>query len=292
MKAADDDMAQAQHLVGILHTDNLIVKKDYVEAYKWVKKASDQNYKPAIETKNDLVKHLPPSFLATINEENSRFDFDQSNAKDTSLSSQLGLVFIDFEAIQDTIREVKDTDLIDDLFSESNLKLADTLGYKLGDSVLAKLNSERIIILEKFAESGNSEALTILGRLYEEGIYFKRSLIKASMFYILASKLNYPKAKVLLLKIIGENFISELVYEIKNNKNPDAMFVFHGLWSLGLYHQIIKEDAIKYLIEAANINHLPAVIELGNAYYTDKIGDGKPKRGIDLWEKTAVNGNL
>jgi len=66
------------------------------------------------------------------------------------------LVFIDFEAIQDTIREVKDVNLMKIFLVNQNLKLADTLGFKLGDSALSKINSERILILDKFAENGNS----------------------------------------------------------------------------------------------------------------------------------------
>ena len=198
LKAASDGMPQAQHLVGILYTDNLIVKKDNLEAYKWIRKASDQGYMPAIETKNDLEKYLPPNIFSANQDSSHNKVTGKSRNADTSLSSQLGLVFIDFETIYDTIMEVTDKHLIEDLFHESNEILADTLGLKATDSQLVNINTQRISVLEEYAGVGNSEALTILGRLYEKGIYFEKDLIKASTNYILASQLNYPRAKMLL----------------------------------------------------------------------------------------------
>jgi TPR repeat protein len=289
--SASDGMPQAQHLVGILYADNLIVKRDYIAAYKWVKKASDQNYAPALETKKELEKYLPAGYLDEASKEQTKIQSKPDAKADSSLSSQLGLVFIDFESIQDTIREVKDSQLINDLFHEFNLGLADTLGLKLGDSTLASIRSERISVLEKFAESGNSEALTIIGRFYEEGIFYENNLISAALNYILASQLSYPRAKFLLLKIISPNFVSDLIYQIKNENNSEAMFVFYGLWSLGLYNQIIKEEALKYLTEAANKKLLPAIIELGNNFYSGKNGNSSVSKGIELWTQAAQNGS-
>ena len=148
LKAAEDGMPEAQHLIGILYTDNLIVKKDYFEAYKWVKKASDKNYMPAVETKNELEKYLPPNFLSSNQDDDKNKLFNKSSNGDTSLSSQLGLVFIDFESIRDTMIEVTDKLLIEDLSHESNKQLADTLGLQTKDTDLSNINFERISILE------------------------------------------------------------------------------------------------------------------------------------------------
>ena len=172
LKAAIDGMPEAQHLIGILYTDNLIVKKDNIEAYKWIKKASDQGYMPAVETKNDLEKYLPPNIFSANQDSSHNIVTGKSRNADTSLSSQLGLVFIDFETIYDTIMEVTEKQLIEDLFHESNKMLADTLGLLPADSLLTNIHTDRISVLQEYAETGNSEAITILGRFYEKGIYF------------------------------------------------------------------------------------------------------------------------
>ena len=292
LKAASDGMPQAQHLIGILYTDNLIVKKDNIEAYKWVKKASDQGYMPAIETKNDLEKYLPPNIFSANQDSSHNKVTGKSRNADTSLSSKLGLVFIDFETIYDTIMEVTEKQLIEDLFHESNKMLADTLGLLPADSLLTNIHTDRISVLQEYAETGNSEALTILGRFYEKGIYFENNLIKASMNYILASQLNYPRAKVLLLKILSSNFISDLISEVKTKKNPDAMFTLYGLSTLELYNQISKEEADNLLIIASKQNHLPSIIELANNYYTGKSKGGNVRTGLNLWKQAAQNGSI
>ncbi|HEY4756362.1 MAG TPA: hypothetical protein VIH28_09925 [Ignavibacteriaceae bacterium] len=292
LKAASDGMPQAQHLIGILYTDNLIVKKDNIEAYKWVKKASDQGYMPAIETKNDLEKYLPPNIFSANQDSSHNKVTGKSRNADTSLSSKLGLVFIDFETIYDTIMEVTEKQLIEDLFHESNKMLADTLGLLPADSLLTNIHTDRISLLQEYAETGNSEAITILGRFYEKGIYFENNLIKASMNYILASQLNYPRAKVLLLKILSSNFISDLISEVKTKKNPDAMFTLYGLSTLELYNQISKEEADNLLIIASKQNHLPSIIELANNYYTGKSKGGNVRTGLNLWKQAAQNGSI
>jgi hypothetical protein len=291
LKAAEDGMPQAQHIVGILNTDNLVVKKNYFEAYNWVKKASDKNYLPATETKNELEKYLPPDFLSSSNDDSTKKTFTKTPSSDSSLSSQLGLVFIDFDSMGDTIVDVTDKHLIDDLFHESNKILADTLGLKPGDSQLHKINFQRISVLEEFAEAGNPEALTTLGRLYEKGIYFKINPIKAAMNYILASQLNYPRAKMSLIKIISPEFITKLISEVKTERNPDALFTLYGLSILGLYNQITEEEAVKFLRMASDDDHLVSLIELGNNYYTGKIKNANADEGIDLWQKAVEEGS-
>lgn len=291
LKAAKDGMPQAQHIIGILHTDNLIVRRDYREAYHWIKKASDQGYAPANETKKELEKYLPASFH---NGDDSLIakNVVQQSRNDTSLSSQLGLVFIDFEAVQDTIKDVTEAHLINDLFHESNRTLADTLGLKQDDTNLTEMNPDRISILNKYAESGNAEAFTVLGYLYSKGIFLELDKTKAIENYILASQLSYPRAKMLLLKSITQNLISELLSSIKNQHNPDAMFSIYGLWSLGLYSNLIEKEALNYLLEATKLNHMNSVIELANRYYSDKANRKNMTAGIDLFKQAAFKGSF
>lgn len=288
--AANDDMPQAQHIVGVLHTDNFIVKKDYLEAYDWIEKSANQKYQPAIDTKKELEKYLPPAFSEKIRNENQIADTKQFSKPDTSLPSQLGLVFIDFDALHDTISEVEDKYLIQDLFQDANKTLADTLGLLQGDSSLSKIIKDRIPILEEYAESGNPEALTILGKLSQMESYNGNS-IKAVQYYILASQLNYPRSKMMVIKLLAHNFINDLILEIKNQNNPDALFNIYGLWNLGLYQQIGKVEAENFLVEAARLKHINSIIELGNNYYTGKF-DGNFQNGIELWKFASDQGSM
>lgn len=291
-KAANDGMPQAQYLLGILYTDNLIVKRNYNEAFNWLSKSARSDYIPAKEILKELEKYIHGNYSNSNKESKSVDDLNQNSNSKNSLSSQLGLVFIDFEALKDTVRDINDKHLIQDLFNESNLKLADTLGLTNVDSSLSKINFNRISVLEKFADSGNPEALTILGRLNQIGLFFEKDLINAAEYYILASQLNYPKAKILLLKIIDQDFIQQIHSEIKNNHSPSAMFVFYGLWSLGLYSSFLNEEANEYLVKASKLNHIPSIIELGNNYITKKSSVENSIIGIDLWKSAETKGSL
>jgi TPR repeat protein len=126
--------------------------------------------------------------------------------------------------------------------------------------------------------------------LYENGIVFKKNMISAALNYILASQLNYPRAKAFLLKTLTRDFYDEVIAEIINRNSVEAKFVFYGLWNLGLYNNIIKDDAIKHLIEAANQNHLPSINELGNYYYTLENFSSRTE-GINLWRKAKSLGS-
>ena len=134
--------------------------------------------------------------------------------------------------------------------------------------------------------------LTILGRLYEKGIFRETDLIKAAMNYIIASQLNYPRAKVLLLKLITQNFISELISKVKNNKDADAMFTLYGLATLGIYSHISIEEANHFLLDASKLYHLPSMIELANNYYTGKFKRADIVGAINLWKQAAAMGSL
>ena len=294
LTAANDGMPQAQHVIGILTTDNLIVKRDYVEAYKWVKKAENQGYQPATETRIELEKYLP------ANIDSSKLNANRKEAKgnefsadpDSNFSAQLGLVFIDFNLIADTLMKVTDEQLIDDLNHESNKKLADTLGLKTTDKNFNHLTEGKINLLKQYANTGNPEALTILGRNYEQGIFFDRSSLKAAKYYIMASQLDYFRAKALLLKILSQSFMDSLIADVQSAQNDDAMFVIYGLWSLGLYNQISESQAESFLKKAADHNHSESIIELANGYYTGKLRNGSESLAIKIWNQAADNGNF
>jgi TPR repeat protein len=257
-------------------------------------KAVNQGYQPANETKAELERYLPANIdnttqRATKNETKSK---EYNADPDSNFSAQLGLVFIDFNLISDTLMEVTDEQLIDDLNHESNKKLADTLGIKTKDKQFIHLTEDKINLLKQYADTGNPEALTILGRIYEQGIFFDKSLLKAAKYYIMASQLDYFRAKALLLKILSQSFMDSLITDVQSAQNDDAMFVIYGLWSLGLYNHISESQAESFLKKAASHNHIESIIELANGYYTRKLSNGSEGLAIKIWKQAADNGNF
>ncbi len=111
--AASDGMVQAQYVVGILYTDNLTLQRDYNLAYYWIKKAADNEYAPAKEIVTKLEprvsQNVVDSLLSNSGEPNKNPIADPSE----NLTSNLGLVFIDFETMTDSAIAITDSMLID-----------------------------------------------------------------------------------------------------------------------------------------------------------------------------------
>lgn len=290
MEAAKSGMDQAQYIVGLLYTDDLVIKRNWSKAYSWVKKAADQGYKPAKNSLKELLEKIPKSLLQPDSLQTNE-DKKVAAKENNSLSSSLGLVFIDFSSINDSTRKVTDKMLIQDLTHEGNETLSDTLGISsIQDSTII-IDTSRMKILKDFANTGSPEALAMLGRMYQQGIYAKQDILLASAYYLRAIKLDSPTASVLLWNLSkSKHYYEYLEKEVKKN-NPIAEFIWYGLFSVGYNNYITASDAINFLERSAGQNYIPAIIELGLEYYTGKIIQQNKSKGIDLWKKAENMGS-
>jgi uncharacterized protein len=293
MIAADDGMPAAEYIVGLIYTDNLIVKRNWSLAYTWVKKAADQDYKDAKEMLVELKSKIPASELHEQKDTTAYADKKTNNSTNRSFASSMGLVYIDFDSIGDTTQTVSDKMIIEDLRHEGNEKLADTLGIKdIKDSTL-KIDKTRIDFLKRYADAGSPEALTLLGRMYEKGDYGfpKKSIVTASAYYVRATKLDNPRAPFLLYELGKNAGYFNYLKSLVDKNDPEAMFVWYGLHSLGFSNNITDGDAFNLLTKAAKKDYIPAIIELGLDYYTGKYVTTDKKKGMDLWEKALSLGS-
>jgi TPR repeat protein len=276
--AAEAGMAQAQHIVGLFYTDNLLVKRDYSLAYKWVKMAAENDYEPAKESLAEFRNKIPAGQIDTTQTDN----YSSADTDDNSLVSSLGLVFIDFDAVSDTIKEVTDKMLIESLSNPGNENIPDSLLKDIES--LDDINKETVNKIISVAEYGSPEALTIVGRLYEKGIHFKEDVITAAAYYIRAVRLDSPAAGKLLYDLCKrENFINQ-VQNLSSRDDPEAMFVWYGITILGFDVRIASDDAFNLLIKSSEEGFLPAINELGLSYYTGNIVDEDKVKAIELWQ--------
>lgn len=292
LAAANNRMPAAEHIIGLLNLENLIVKKDLSAAYYWFKNASSAGYEPA---KNSLK-----DFEQRIKEENLLIDtttaYNDTQAKsnlkdDTIVNSSTGLVFIDFDAIRDTSKSIDTNDLVNDLFFTGNDSLIALI--KLPQLKKNNLTIDEISfdLLNQFNQSGSPEVYTLLGRMYEIGINVKKNVVKAAEYYVRALRLDSYRSPFLLWKLIQEkNFFVNLKNEV-DKKNTSAMFVFAGLFISGFDAQITAQDAVDLLIEASGKNHLPSLVELGLTYYSGKYSPVERAKALMLWDKAVRHGS-
>ncbi len=291
LKAAKDEMPQAEYIVGIFHTDNLVVKRDWAAAYKWVKKASDAGFEPAKKTLRELKTKVPIALLDTADAKSSNTKKVKDNdEEDNSLSSALGLSFIDFESVSDTVKEVTLKMLQKDLLLTGDTNIIDTLSQS--DNKLPQIDSSDVPALLESAESGSPESLNFIGRFYEKGIYYPRNLITALSYYIRALRLDSPKSPWLIYNLIKDkNIATELERRIKE-KDPEAMFVWYGLFAFGFNNQIVQEDAIRLLQQAAQRKYLPALNELGLAFNNGNFIKINHQKAFDIWKESENLGSM
>ena len=294
-QAANAGMAQAQYIVGILYTDNLLVKRNYNYAYYWLEKSAGGDYKPAKSLVPQLEKHIDKAVVDSIKKitkNGQESELTENNDKtDDDLSSPVGLVFINFDTKQDTIREIADSLLIADL----QYAAADSIVEKLKiDSLtyLSGLTEKNVSMLIELAGNGSPEAQTILGRMYELGIGFPLNKIKAGSYYFRALRLDSPKAPFLLWKLSRSSGFMNEVQQQSDKGNFEAKFVWYGLSSAGYDNRIAMSDAVNLLKSAAGSDYIPALIELGLDYYTGRFLDEDKEKGLEIWRKAASLGSL
>lgn len=284
--AAESGMSQAQYVVGILHTDNLIVPRDWNKAYYWIKKSAEGDYKPAIDVIAELSPKVSAEFRDSVSQNKivlTKDTFTKDDKDDSNIQPSLGLVFIDFDTQSDTIKEITDAMLISDL---KNLNLAivkDSLLIKNDSSLTAFSDKAKIRTLRKIAEAGSHEAETILGKLYETGNFVGVNKLFAAEYYIRATILDSPRAAYLLWQLIREKDFYTLLNDAVQFGDPTAQFVWYGLHKLGYDNRLTEKDAIDLLQKAAAQNHIPAIIELGFNYYTGKYTEMDKQKGLEYW---------
>lgn len=285
--AAEAGMSQAQYVVGVLHTDNLIVSRDWNKSYYWIKKSADGGYEPAKEVLQELSPKVSAEFKDSVNQNKYGLTKDNiaKNDKDESkIQPSVGLVFIDFDTQSDTVKEITDAMLISDL---KNLNLSivnDSLISKKDSSFNSLLDETKIDVLRQLAEAGSHEAQTILGKLYATGKFVGMNKLFASEYYIRATILDSPRAAYLLWQLIREKDFYSILNDAVQFGDPTAQFVWYGLQKLGYDNRLTEKDAIDLLEKAAAQNHIPAIIELGFNYYTGKYGINDKQKGLEYWE--------
>lgn len=270
--AAENGMTEAEFIVGLFYTENLILKRNWDSSYFWIKKAADKKLPAAIEILSQIIE---------IKEKHkNKVELENEN-------SSLSLVYIDFSS--DSLPKVEDETVINEaikvLQSDSNLSFSKPNDVLLNDSLF--INN-----LIENSEAGNPESLTLLGLINEKGYGVEIDKIKAAAFYIRAYRLESPRAGILLWNLIQEkNFYTVLRNKIFSG-NKEAKFIWGMLFALGLENSITNQQAIQFLTESANGNYIPAIVELGYLYYTGKIVEKNIEKGILYWFTAAQLGNI
>lgn len=289
--AAENGMPEAQYAVGIFYTDDLVVERNWDVAYLWIKKAADNGSKAAKDVLPEIEKRISKTVKKdTVFSENKidQIIKDQQVSKAKVAASQSsGLMFLDFN--RDTTAEITDENIWDEFAKMvKSVNPADTLIVK--DS-LDLLTDKLLNLIKEYGKNGSPEALTVLARLYEKGIFVKKDDIQAITNYLYALRLESPFAPHLLWKMITKkDYTRELKARIDKN-DAEARFAWACLFELGLDFHIVKADAFKLLQQASAQNHLPSIVETGLSYYNGSLSEMNKEKALQVWYTAAAAGS-
>lgn len=293
--AAKDGMVQAQYVLGVLYTDNLITKRNWNLAYYWIKKSAEGDYEPAADVLNELEPRISKQVVDSIFQSENQVVVTEPDAvsdPEENLTSSLSLVFIDFDSIRDTVVEITDSMLIDDLSITGIDSLKEILSIDSTTTLSELAKKENVERLQTLADNGATEAQVLIGRMYQRGIYFKQNDILAAVYYYRALRNDSPKATQLLWQLSSKKDFLQKIQDEAENNNAIAKYLWYGLTSVGFDNRIAIGDAIGLLEDAATSNYLPAVIELGLNYYTGRFVNKDEQTGLNLWKAAVRQGNL
>lgn len=279
-------LPEAEFVMGLIYTDNLVVPRDWTKAYRFVKASADANYEPAKKVLQEFIRRgvaIPGDSSMAL------ASLHDSSATDKSTESVgvLEPVYLDFE--KDTSTRVDDLTLLSEAFREGNEELRKSLGvskiFEAGEDTTG------IGMIEHAADAGSPEALAVLGRCYEKGIGVPRDGILAAEQYLRAARLESRRAPLLLLNLVREkSFLDEVQARTLKN-DDDAAFVWAGLVELGLDQRIVDDQAFHLLLVASDHGNIPSLIELGRCYFTGQWTKENPSLGEQCWKRAARKGS-
>jgi len=276
--ASRKNLPDADFVLGLLLTENLVVPRDWDQAYALVRKSADAGFEPAKKALVEFERRGIPR----------KGSPDPSSPADSLHQDRP--VFLDFNI--DTSAKLDDRTLVSELMREGNEELKKALGVaaRAGSESLRDTGAAGLIM--KAADAGSPEALTLIGRFYEKGIIYRKDPVKAAVFYVRAVRLESPRAMELLWNLIQDKGFAEELDRRSRHNDPEAQFVSAGLVAARMDLRLSGEQALQLLNSSASRNNADAIIELGLCHQSGRWVKQDRMRTAELWVRAAGLGSI
>jgi hypothetical protein len=282
LSCAEAGMNEAQYVVGLTYTEDLVVPRDYDQAVAWVRKAAEAGYAPAKETLPDLEKAA------------ARQHAQEREPEDPSPFSMRG--FDDLE--EDSASEHATEALVKSVLLGGDPELRRALGLSQMLDEEVAIDSLRLQGIEAAAASGSPEALAVLGRNKEKGIGGGRDVVQACAHYIRALRMDWPRAARLLWSLAHEQGVVAEIRGRARRGDVDAQFVWAALLGLGFESLLFKEQAlltpaqaIQFLQKGAEQGDVSSMNELALCYFSGRWVVQDQKQALELWARARDRGS-
>jgi len=287
--AAESGMPEAEYILGLFYLDNLVVNKNALEAYKWLKKASDAGNKASKKTLKALEKSGIKFNVDSLTAETPQKQDTLTSQQISEPALQNGSFELDYYHFKDEPASI-DTEIneLNQLLRIKKTKLEKYIGVTLDSSEVKNITSLNLI--NKAASFGSPEALMILGKLTESK-GDSTNLLKAMEYYLRAFRLGTRNAGERIINLLNNPLFLPLLDEGTNKKEPAALYIYAALNAYKFYYGLPDEQIVKFLEEAAKLNHIPSIIELGLLYNNGTIVKKDSDKAKELFQKAVDLGS-
>ena len=293
-KAAEQNYAKAQFILGVCYEDGEGVAKDYAEAVKWYHRAAEQNY--ALDQFKLFYYYSDEGAAKDEVEAYKWWLLGNAEAKKTTAKlAKLtkSQVFI----VTPTLRK----ELSPEQFAEGKRRADNWLKQHNGQASNAQTNNATREQYQEYmvkAEKGDAKAQFTLGNCYYLGQGVTKDYVEAVKWYRKAAEQNNAdaQANLGLCYYNGDGVAKDQVEAVKwyhqaaEQNNAQAQFTL-GL-CCGKGKGVVKDqlEAVKWYRKAAEQNNADAQYNLGLCYYH---GEGVAKDLVEAvkWIHKAAEQN-
>lgn len=280
---AERDVAEAQFAVGISYAEGLVHEEDWEKGWSWVKKAAEGGYKPA--------QAALPVF------EQNRAAV-KSSARNDSLIAPVTVTSFQAEAGMDSLSVIQEKSLLRNALLQADPQLRRALGLsRMMDSTSA-VDSLDMEAIRRSADAGSPEALALLGRFSQQGLFSRRDSVASASFYLRAYRSDSRRAGKLLWEMAQSGGFLAAMKVRAEGRDSVAQFVWAGLTTLGMDASLLlakayitEQQALQLLRRSAESAYVPAMLELALCYYGGRWVPPDPERASALLREASALGS-
>jgi uncharacterized protein len=279
--AAEGGMPEAELILGLFYTENMVVPIDFDKALLWVRKAAADGSRQA----KDILPELESSAV--------RYASRHTASGDTLQQTPVVPV-----APDDTAEVSQSGALLHSALMDADPDMRRALGLaKLVDSDL-KADTISLTALRAAADVGSPEALALLGRCAEQGVGRVRDDVGAIASYARAMRMGSPRGGELLVALLGKPEALQSLKVRAKRDDLEAMCAWSMLHALGLEGILMQSQMLltpqqnfQMLKKAADQGYVPALVELGLCYFSGRWVPFDATRAFECWEKAEQRGS-
>ncbi len=287
--AAEHGVPEAEYMMGALHTDNLIVPRDWIVAFHWLNKSAKTGFDPAKRAKEELLHRGFVKAADTLETASSETAGQGRETKPNPQKNNWSPILLDFNR-PTGVDTVDFSTLCTEFALSKNTSTADSLRFIRSNPDALLADTSLFNALRTSIRICNPEAAALTGYCYEHA-RSRKNMLAAALYYIHAIYYDSPRGMQLLFRLLRDASNMKYLEQEAAKKNLLAQSILISLYGMELYGGLTPNDARTMLAKAAEKGDTDALIELGIWHSTGKLGREDERKALEYWSAAATLGS-